>query len=159
MTRKLGRGAQLALRTLPIALAIPAFLLAQPWLRHLDPVVFQGVVIAFVVVLLGYTSWVARRHQQHFDEVELTSQRFAIQHGWSGGTLGAVLLLMLPPLTNWLADLAISTSGGSPGVPTRASVQLALFWGLMLGVVIQTAGIFVAGAIWWRRMGRPAERA
>jgi len=154
-----GRGLQLAVRAVPIAVAIPAFLAAQPWLRQQAPVVFQAVVVAFVIVMLGYAAWVARWYQRHLDEVELASQRVAVQQGWNGGTIAAVLLLMLPPVMNGLVDLAISSGGTSAGVPTRGAVQLAFFWGLMLAVVVQTAGIFIAGLLWWRRMGGLPERS
>lgn len=160
MTKKaLGRGAQLALRALPIAIAIAGFFAIQPWLRQQDPAIFQGVIIAFAILMFGYTEWIARRHQRHLDEVELASQRFAIQHGWIGGIVAAVLLLMLPPVMNWLVDLAITSSNGSPDAPNRSTVQLAFVWGLMLVVVMQTVGMFVAGIIWWRGMVRTRERS
>ncbi|HMN46314.1 MAG TPA: hypothetical protein PKE27_17180 [Povalibacter sp.] len=160
MTRKaLGRGARLALWTLPGAIAIAGFIAVQPWLRQQDPVVLQSVTIAFVILLFGYGGLVERRHQRHLDEVELASQQFAIKHGWNGGMIAVALLLMLPPVMNWLVDLAITSSNGSSGVPNRSTVQLAFFWGFMLVVAMQTVGMFVAGILWWRGMVGRRERS
>ena len=67
------------------------------------------------------------------------------------------LLLLLPPVTNPLIDLANMLSTGSPDMSDRGAVQLALFFGLILVVLIQCVAVIVASAIWQRRMGDMRE--
>jgi hypothetical protein len=70
-----------------------------------------------------------------------------------------VLLLMLPPVTSWLVDLVNTSSTGSPDLSDRRAVGSALIYGVCVVVLIQTLGVFIAAAIWWRRMGGMGERS
>ena len=73
--------------------------------------------------------------------------------------MATVLLLMLPPVTNWLIDLANMLSTGSPDMSDRGAVRLALFFGFMLVVFTQLVALIVASAIWQRRMGGMREQS
>lgn len=160
MTNKaLGVIGRIALWSLPVLIAVLAYLVAYPWLKQNDPAYNQVAILALMIWMFGYTGVMARRHQRRLDEVELASQRFAISHGWDYGMIAASLLLLLPPVMNWLVDLAITMSGGSPDAPNRGTVHLAFFGGLAMVVMAQTVGILVASLIWWRRMAGMRERS
>jgi hypothetical protein len=69
-----------------------------------------------------------------------------------------VLLLMVPPVANWLVDLVNMQSTGSPDMSDRRAVGLAFVYGVCLVVAMQTLFGLVAAAVWWRRMGGMRER-
>jgi hypothetical protein len=111
------------------------------------------------IFVMGYASVITHRMQRHLDEVQIASQGFASSRGWVWGAMATVLLLMLPPVTNRLIDLANLLSTGSPGTADRGAVQVALYFGLILVVVIQLLALIVASAIWQRRMGGMPEQS
>jgi hypothetical protein len=116
-----------------------------------------GPVVA--ISLMAYVTFITNRQQRRLDEVQLASQGFANTRGWVGGAFATVLLLMLPPVTNWLIDLVNLQSTGSPDMSDRRAVALAFTYGVCLVVAMQTLGVFVAALIWWRRMGGMRERS
>ena len=98
------------------------------------------------------------RQQRRLDEVQLASQGFANANSLIYGAGVTVVLLMLPPVRNWLVDLVNVQSTGSPDISDRRAVQLAYTYGASLVVAIQTVIGLVAAGIWWRRMGGMRER-
>lgn len=149
---KIGRG---ALLISPVVIAVVGFFAVLYWLkpRNATFVLVLGAVVAIFV--MGYCSFLARRVQRHLDEVQIAHQEFANSRGWLWGLGAAVLLLMLPPVTNGLVDLANLLSTGSPERSSRTSVHLALYIGFMLVGLAQTVCIIIAAVIWERRMGVP----
>jgi len=95
--------------------------------------------------------------QRRMDEVQIANQAFATAHGWVWGMGITTLLLMVPPVTNLLIDLANRMTTGSPDRSTRASMLVALAFGYMLLVVMQGTCNVVAAMIWNRRMSAPIK--
>ena len=140
---------------LPVGIVVGGFFAAIPWLKEQSDAVVLALGSAAAIFVMGYAVFVSHRLQRHFDEVQIAGQGFAVSRGSSWGTIATVLLLMLPPIANWLTDLANMISTGSPDMSDRGAVRLALFFGFMLVVFVQTVCVFVASAIWQRRMERP----
>ena len=158
-TKALGKIGRCALWMSPVVIVVVGFFAAIPWLKQKNDtfvLVLSAVVSIFV---MGYASFMAHRVQRHLDEVQIANQGFASSRGWVWGAMATILLLMLPPVTNWLIDLANMLSTGSPDRSDRSAVQLALFFGLMLVVLIQLVANIVASAIWQRRMGGIREQS
>ncbi len=67
---------------------------------------------------------------------------------------------MLPPVTNWLIDLADVVTAGAPDIPTRhrAALLLGLNFGFLLLVLVQMVCMVVASMIWQRRMSGTGEQ-
>lgn len=160
MTNKgLRNVARLALWALPIVLVIAGAIAASPWLKRQNSALASVLVLAEVMFVTGYGYFLANRLKRRLDEVQIASQGFANYHGAAAGTMAAALLLILPPVMNWLTHLTITISNGSPDVPNRGAVQLAFFGGLCLVVLMQSLGQIVATIVWWRRMGGIGERS
>jgi hypothetical protein len=131
------------------------------WLRLLkqeDPAAASVLGPVLTILLMGYVTVLTSRQQRRLDELQIASQGFANSHGWVAGAMITVLLLTLPPVTNWLVDLVNMQSTGSPDLSDRRAVGLAVMWGVCLVVAMQTLCVFVAAAVWWRRMGGMRER-
>jgi hypothetical protein len=137
---------------------VAACVFALLWLKQQDAAVARALAPAVAILLMGYALFITYRQQRRLDEVQIASQGFAHTHGWLGATFATVLLLMLPPVTNWLIDLVNLSSNGAPDVFDRGAVRRAFIYGACLMVVMQTLGSLVAAAIWWRRMGGIRER-
>lgn len=146
--------ARCALWFAPVALVVGGFFAAIPWLKQQNDAFALALSAAAAIFVMGYAHVISNRLQRGLDEVQIASQRFAISRGWNWGATATVVLLLLPPVTKWLVDLANTLSTGSPETADRGAVQLALFFGLMLLVLVQMACIFIASALWWRRMVR-----
>jgi hypothetical protein len=86
------------------------------------------------------------------------------------------LLLMLPPVMNWLIDVVNAlamprTIVGTPGITNprvaatvaflnrRAAITMAFEFGATLVMVVQALAIVVFSVIWQRRMGGNGERS
>ena len=136
-----------------------AAVVALSWLKQQNPAAAGVVAPVLVIFLMAYGVFLTYRQQRRLDEVQIASQRFAHTHGGLVATLVTVLLLTLPPVTNWLIDLANLSSTGSPDVFDRGAVRKAFIYGASLMVVMQTLGGLVAAALWWRRMGGMGERS
>jgi len=139
----------------PLVIVPTLFLL----LKQRNPAVTSILGPAAAIFVMAYSIFIARAMQRRLDEVQVAGQGVAIHHGWVWGMMVTVLLLMLPPVTNWLIDLANMQSTGSPDISDRRAVRLALIYGFCLVALVQTMGIFVASTIWWSRMGRMRERS
>ena len=158
MTEKVaGKFGPRALWISPLIIVPGGFLAALHWLKQQNATFVMVVAAAVSILVMGYSSFLARRVQRRLDEVQIAHQEFANSRGWVWGLGATSLLLMLPPVTNLLIDLANMLSTGSSQSSNRISVQVALFFGLMLVALIQTVCIIVAAVIWERRMGAPEQ--
>ena len=157
MTTPFGKIGRAALWLTPIVIA--AAFIALWWVKQQNPAVARVLGPAVAILLMGYVLFITSRQQRRLDEVQIASQGFANTHGFVGGAFATVLLLLLPPVTNWLVYLVNIQSTGSPDMSDRRAVRLAFIYGVCLVVVMQTLGIFVAAAVWWRRMGGIRERS
>jgi hypothetical protein len=155
--KPLGRIARVALWLSPIVIATG--FIALWWLKQQGAASASLVARVLAICLIVYVTFFSYRQQRRLDEVQIASQGFASSHGWAKGTLLAVLLLMIPGVTDWLVDLVNLQSTGSPTMTDRRAVQLAFAYGAALVVTLQGLGSLVAAAIWWRRVGGLRERS
>jgi hypothetical protein len=152
---KIGRSAP----WLSLIVIVAACVFTLWWLKQQNPAVARVFGPAVAILVMGYALFITYRRQRRLDEVQIASQGFAHTHGSVGATFATVLLLMLPPVTNWLIDLVNVQSTGSPELSDRGAVRLGFIYGVCLVVVMQTLGSLVAAVIWWRRMGGMGERS
>lgn len=158
-TSSLGKIGRYALWFSPVVIVVVGFFAAIPWLTQQNDTFVLALTAAVSIFVIGYALFISHRLQRHLDEVQIASAGFASSRGWVWGATATVLLLMLPPVTNWLIDLANMLSAGSPDVSDRGAVQLTLFFGLILVVLMQLVSVILASAIWQRRMGGMGERS
>lgn len=151
---KIGRP---ALWLSPVVVVVVAFLAVIPWLKQQNDTLVLALTAAVSIFVMGYALFISHRLQRRLDEVQIASQGFASSRGWVWGAMATSLLLLLPPVTNPLIDLANILSTGSPDMSDRGAVQLALYFGLILVVLIQLGAVIVAFGIWHRRMGETRE--
>jgi hypothetical protein len=155
--RVVGKFGRLALWLSPVVIVVAGFLVAMPWVKSQNPVVIEVLSAVAAIFVMGYSLFLGERQSRRLDEVQIASQGFASAHGWVWGGMAAMLLLMVPPVMNWLVDLANAVvnvlGSGSPDMTNQGAVRLAFFFGVTLVMVMQTLGIIVATVIWWRRMG------
>ena len=71
----------------------------------------------------------------------------------------ALALLMLPPVVNGLTDLVYMLVKASPDVKDRAAMQVALVFGAVIVMLIQTFITTIAAIIWWRRVGGAGKQS
>jgi hypothetical protein len=156
--RKIGRQ---ALLIAPIVIALVSFFAVLHWLKPRNATFVLVLSAVFAIFVMGYSNFIARRVQRTLDEVQIASQGFASFRAYVWGAGTTVLLLMLPPVTNCLIDLADVMTSGVPDMATRhrAAVLLGLNFGLMLVVLMQFLFMIVASAIWQRRMGGMPEQS
>jgi hypothetical protein len=160
--RAVGKFGRLALWLMPIVLVLAVLAFALPWARQQNPVLARilGVAVVFVAC---YGIYMVLRLQRRMDEVHLASQGFANSHGWLWGGVATTLLLMVPPVMNWLVDLVngmAKVRGASPPeASSHLAVQLAFFYGISLVMLMQGLGVCVASIFWWRRMGGIGEKS
>ncbi|NZA27808.1 hypothetical protein H0E84_15625 [Luteimonas sp. SJ-92] len=141
----------------PVVIVVVGFVAAIPWLKQQDDALVLALTAAASIFVMGYALFISHRLQRQLDEVQIASAGFASSRGWVWGANATVVLLLLPPVTNWLIDLVNTLSTGSPDTPDRGAVHLALFLGLILVVLMQLVAVIVASAIWQRRMEGPGE--
>ena len=156
-THPLGKIGRCALWFSPVFIVVAGFFAAIPWLKQQNDAFVLALAAAASIFVMGYALFISHRLQRHLDEVQIASAGFASSRGWVWGATATVLLLMLPPVTNRLIDLANMLSTGSADTPDRGAVHLALFFGLILVVLMQLVSVILASAIWQRRMGGAGE--
>lgn len=154
-TMSLGKFARSALLFSPIPLAAAGFITALNVFKPQNKAMVLILSALMAIFVMVYAGFLARRVQRRMDEVQLASQAFSTAHGWVWGMGVTTLLLVVPPVTNPLIDLANWMATGSTGTTSRASMLVAIAFGYMLVVVMQTVCIAVASMIWERRMSTP----
>ena len=164
MTKPLfGKLRRLALWLSPAVLLVAALLVAMPWVKEQSPQVAKGLAQAVVMLLACYGVFVVLRQQRRLDEVQIASQGFANSYGWLFGGVATTVLVMMPPVMNWLVDLvdamAKGRAGGSPDMTDHLAVRLAFFYAISLVMLVQGLGVCIASVLWWRRMGGTAENS
>src|SRR5262245_39027967 len=106
-------------------LVILASFFAVLWLKQRNPEVASVLGPVVAISVMAYTTFVVSRQQRRLDEVQIASQGFANANGLVYGATITVLLLMLPPVRNWLVDLVNVQSTGSPDIADRRGGGLA----------------------------------
>jgi hypothetical protein len=170
---KIGRG---ALWFSPVVIALAGFIAVAPGLTRHSLAATQALTIAFGIFVLGYALFIGHRMTRGLDEVQKAAAAFASTNGWVWGGFATILLLMLPPVMNWLIDMVNAlamprTFVGSPGITNprvaatvaffnrRAAITMAFFFGATLVMVIQWLAIVVFSVVWQRRMGGLGEQS
>ena len=138
----------------PVIIVVIGFFAAIPWLKQQNDTFVLALAAVVSIFVMGYALFVSHRLQRNLDEVQIASAGFASSRGWVWGAMATVLLLAMPPVTDGLIDLASMLSTGSPDISDRGAVWLALFFGLILVMLMQLLAVMLASAIWQRRMGR-----
>ena len=161
--REFGKFARLALLLSPVVLVAVSLFIALPWVKQKNPSVSKVVGEVGVIFVACYGIFIVLRQQRRMDEVHRASQGFANSYGWLWGGVATIVLLMVPPVMNWLVDrvdaMAKVRGAGSPEMTNHLAVQLAFFYGISLVIVMQGLGVCVASVLWWRRMGGFGERS
>src|SRR5689334_13294231 len=157
--RKLGR---LALWFSPVMIAAACFVLAIRWLSP-GPVVSEVLSAVLGIVVLGYCLFLGHKESRRWDEVQRASQGFASANGWVWGGFATLVLLMVPPVMDWLVDLvnAVVNARGTrtPDITNHLAVRMAFAFGIVLVMAMQTLAITVFTVIWNRRMGGIREQS
>jgi hypothetical protein len=72
--------------------------------------------------------FLGKRESRRWDEVQSASVGFASANSWVWGGFATILLLMVPPVMNWLVDLVnavVQRAGhGSPDMTNHLAVRL-----------------------------------
>ena len=158
-TSVVGKFGRLALWFSPNVIVLAVLIVALRWMKP-TPVVAAALSVLFAIVVMSYTSFLARREARRWDEVQRASWGFACAHGWISGGGATILLLMVPPVMNWLVDRVntlVNASGAPPDVANHVAVQMAFTLGGTLVMVMQALAIIVASFVWKRRMGGNGE--
>lgn len=158
MTKRVaGKFGWLALWFSPIVIVPAGFAVGLLWMKPKNPVVVEVMTAVVVIFVLGYSHFLGKRESRRWDEVQRAGWGFASAHaGW--GYFATMLLLMVPPVMNWLVELvnAVVEHAGhhrlSPDVANHLAVQLAFWCGITLVMVMQALAHVVATVVWWRRM-------
>ena len=129
------------------AILVPALFLASlPWLDDQPEALSLGLAAAAAIFVMGYGIFLSARINRRMDEVEVAGLRYAQTKGMTIGMVAAVLVMMLPPAMNALADVANRIGSGS----SDEAAKLGITIGFVMVVILQTLG--QAGvSIWWRR--------
>ncbi|HWA01103.1 MAG TPA: hypothetical protein VG841_12390 [Caulobacterales bacterium] len=136
-----------------VAAGIAAFAAAAPWLRATIGVPMAGAVgVAFVILLIGYSEYFQVSQYRQLDEVQKTSQTFAVRWGASAGQVAFLILMFLPPAQD-LATTVVSSfaAHGPAGSELRTSILVAMFLSFAALLVLQALATMVFGVIWWKR--------
>jgi hypothetical protein len=149
-TKPLKTAGRFILLASPVVIVFVGLILVHPWLKKQGdtlPLIVSAIAAIFV---MAYSYYFASRHERSMDEVMLASQRFAYARGAEAGWFVVPLIMMMPPVTNQLVDLAITMSSGANDSIERSTVQIGIAIGFMLVVIVQGLGMAIAGIIWWR---------
>lgn len=163
--RVIGHFGRAVLWFMPFVIMCVGFVVAMPWLRQHNPALAEILRPVGATLVLGYAFFMVLRvlkWQRRLDEVQVASQGFANSYGWILGGLATVLLLLVPPVMNWLVghvNAAVNALGAGSPDRTNLAVRLAFFVSISLVMVIQGVAVSVASVVWWRRMGGLGERA
>ncbi len=131
---------------------------AATWcVKQIYPPAVRIVAPLVAIIVLGCTVLLARRVQGTLDEVQIASQAAANYKGTYMGGMVALALLMLPPVVNGLTDLIYMLVKAAPDAKDRAAVQMALIFGAIIVMLVQTFITLIAAVIWWRRAGGASE--
>jgi hypothetical protein len=158
--RVVGKFGRLALWFSPVVIVAVGFLVVLWWTKPKNPVVVEAMTAVAAIFVLSYTHFLGKRESRRWDEVQRAGWGFASgSGGW--GTFVTMVLLMVPPVMNWLIGLVNAVVAAAqhaahrampPDVANHLAVQLAFWFGIMLVILMQAVASVVAHVVWWRRM-------
>ena len=139
---------RLGVSALPLVIVPVAFLASAPWLkRAIGDSMTMLVAAAAAIFVMGYGLHLSARWERRLDEVQMASSAYAAKWGWIIGAMTFVLLLLLPPVQNLATSLIENWAGAVVG---RKAVLLAMTFGFIGVVLLQTIGLIVVNLFWWR---------
>jgi hypothetical protein len=133
-------------------LLVLALATAKPWLKTtIGSTTFDLLVAVVAMAGMGYASYVAFRFHSGLDEVHKASAEFAARWSMPAGQVAFVLLLLLPPVKDFMTSLVIEFGGPGPGMTVdRSVVVFAMVLGFMGVVMLQAIATVVLNAAWWK---------
>jgi hypothetical protein len=159
MTSKIAAGnpriGRLALGLLAFALlaiALATIAAAKPWLKPtIGDTMFDLLLLAVGMVVMGYASSLASRIHRGMDEVHQASAGFAARWSIPAGQAAFVLLMFLTPVKDFMLSLVLEFGGPGPGMTVdRSVVKFAMMLGFMGVVGLQAIATVVLNVIWWK---------
>ncbi len=137
----------------PVIIVPVTFLAATPWLEQQPDALTLSLAAAAALFVMAYSLFLSARVNRQLDEVQVAGQRFSSTWGMTVGSVAAVIVMMIPPLMNALADAALRLGTESP----EESVKLGITFGFMLVVVLQLIGTGAVSLWWTRRLGKSSD--
>ena len=147
--RRLSRRSLVVAGIVPPALAAFLVFSGLGWLQTLPKVVALAITNGAAVFVMAWALVVSHAFQRRQDEVQLASGRYAMQHGFTIGTIGVATLLLIPPFRSWVVDTSNAVSFALEGDAAQAPL-MAFVAGFMALTLSQIAGAAVMSGLWWR---------
>ncbi len=137
-----------ALKVLPLVIVPVAFLTSAPWLKAAaGNTVTLLVAAAAAIFVMGYSLYLSACWERKLDEMQMAASAYAAKWGWVAGAMAFVLLLMLPPFQNFATGLIGNLTGAAVD---RTAILLAITFGSVGVVLLQTLGLIIVNIFWWR---------
>jgi hypothetical protein len=136
----------------PLLLVALGFVFATPWIKSTFGATTVGLTAALLaVVVMGYANFLAYRYEAGLDEVQRAGSSFATKWGASAGQFAFVVLMILPPVRDFVVETVIGLSGDpGAGLDGRATAIGFIFFGFCGVVLLQALGTLVFSVIWFR---------
>lgn len=147
--RKLSRRSLVLIGIAPVPLVGVLIFSSTGWLRTLPDAVALTITSSAALIVMAWSLAVSIAIQRRQDEVEIASSRYAMQHGFTIGTIGVGTLLLIPPFRTCVLETSTSLSLALKGGTDQAPL-LAYVGGFMTLIVAQIVGAAVMSSIWWR---------
>jgi len=147
--QRLSRRALVLLGVAPSVLTAVLIGVGLGWLKSLSQAVALTIITGAALFAMIWGLVLSMAHQRRQDEVEVASGRYAMQHGFTIGTLGIATVLLIPSFRQWVIDSSNSVSLALAG-DTDVAPLLAYVAGFMTLTAAQIAGAAVMGSLWWR---------
>jgi len=133
---------QHAVKAIPLIIVPIVFLASVQSLKMaVGAAATTWIAAAVSIFVMVYAWYVAACVQRGQDEVQAAGANYAAKWGMAAGQIGFFTLLALPPFQDLVADLV-----NQP----RGKLLLGMTIGAVGVVLLQTVGIIVANALWWK---------
>jgi hypothetical protein len=131
---------------------VVALATAKPWIKAtIGDTTFDLVVAAVAILGLGCANYVSARMHGGLDEVQKASAEFAARWSIPAGQAAFMLLLLLPPVRDFMTSLVIEFGDPGPGMTVdRSVVVFAMVLGILGIVMFQAIATVVFSVIWWK---------
>jgi hypothetical protein len=143
---------RVVLGLLILGLLVVALAAAKTWLKTtIGGSMFNVVAAAATILAMGYANYLALRYHSGLDEVHKASAEFAARWSMPAGQAAFVLLLLLPPVKDFMTSLVIEFGGPGPGMTVdRSVVVFAMALGFVGVVMLQAIASVVFNMLWWK---------
>jgi hypothetical protein len=148
--KRLSRRALVVIGIAPAILAVPLLASSVGWLKALPDALALMLTGGVGIFVMAWAVIFSNMFQRRQDEVERASGRYAMQHGFTIGSIVIAVLLLIPPFGDWVIEssnaVALSLKGNAEKAPLIAFVG-----GFMALTFAQIISAAVVGIIWWRQ--------